>query len=175
MIFYFIYASSFFFSTFDYQFCLPHAEIKDESKELEASFCRDFACCGLVLNDLHDLLQHYEECHVRVEEEEDFFNSSSSSEEEDDLSQWSPSSPFDNIMKKKPFSTEFEQEEQVVVGKKRNASTALDLLTQSAVKKLALVNGQDLPSPILTDEEFLAQAGALLASANNSKVFFFFF
>ncbi|KAJ1831403.1 Transcriptional regulator of ribosomal biogenesis proteins, partial [Coemansia sp. RSA 2703] len=39
-------------------------------RDLEASFCRDFSCCGLILNDLHDLLQHYEECHVRFEEDE---------------------------------------------------------------------------------------------------------
>ncbi|KAJ1936056.1 Transcriptional regulator of ribosomal biogenesis proteins, partial [Kickxella alabastrina] len=39
-------------------------------RDLEASFCRDFSCCGLILNDLHDLLQHYEECHVRFEDDE---------------------------------------------------------------------------------------------------------
>ncbi|KAJ2798216.1 Transcriptional regulator of ribosomal biogenesis proteins [Coemansia guatemalensis] len=39
-------------------------------RDLEASFCRDFSCCGLILSDLHDLLQHYEECHVRFEEDE---------------------------------------------------------------------------------------------------------
>ncbi|KAJ2337206.1 Transcriptional regulator of ribosomal biogenesis proteins, partial [Coemansia sp. RSA 2673] len=39
-------------------------------RELEASFCRDFSCCGLILNDLHDLLQHYEECHVRFEDDD---------------------------------------------------------------------------------------------------------
>ncbi|KAJ2548654.1 Transcriptional regulator of ribosomal biogenesis proteins, partial [Coemansia sp. RSA 1933] len=39
-------------------------------RDLEESFCRDFSCCGLILNDLHDLLQHYEECHVRFEDDE---------------------------------------------------------------------------------------------------------
>ncbi|KAJ1799527.1 Transcriptional regulator of ribosomal biogenesis proteins, partial [Coemansia sp. RSA 2598] len=39
-------------------------------RDLEASFCRDFSCCGLILNDLHDLLQHYEESHVRFEDDE---------------------------------------------------------------------------------------------------------
>jgi len=38
--------------------------------DLEANFCRDFSCCGLLLRDLHDLLQHYEECHVRFEEDD---------------------------------------------------------------------------------------------------------
>lgn len=34
---------------------------------LEDKFCKDFACCGVTLENLHDLLQHFEECHVRVE------------------------------------------------------------------------------------------------------------
>ena len=51
----------------------------------------------------------------------------------------------------------------------------MDLLTQSAAKKLALAaGGGDLPTPILTDEDFLAQAGALLASANNSTYLFIY-
>ncbi|KAF9541218.1 hypothetical protein EC957_003294 [Mortierella hygrophila] len=43
----------------------------NHARELETAFCRDFYCCGLTLLDLHDLLQHYEECHVRFEEDED--------------------------------------------------------------------------------------------------------
>lgn len=60
-------------STYDFLLCKPQTDVKDtfESRELEASYCRDFACCGLILNDLHDLLQHYEECHVHLEEEEE--------------------------------------------------------------------------------------------------------
>ena len=34
---------------------------------LEDKFCKDFSCCGATLENLHDLLQHFEECHVRVE------------------------------------------------------------------------------------------------------------
>lgn len=40
--------------------CLPR---------LEANFCKDFSCCGLVLDDLHDLLQHYEDHHVKIEDD----------------------------------------------------------------------------------------------------------
>ncbi|KAL1918867.1 uncharacterized protein VTP21DRAFT_2889 [Calcarisporiella thermophila] len=40
-----------------------HAEDVCDSRDLESSFCRNFHCCGLTLNDLHDLLFHYEECH----------------------------------------------------------------------------------------------------------------
>lgn len=47
-------------------------EAGDALHQVQNSFCRNFSCCGLVLNDLHDLLQHYEECHVRVVEEDGF-------------------------------------------------------------------------------------------------------
>lgn len=44
---------------------------------LEDKFCKNFSCCGLELDDLHDLLQHFEECHgdVRLDsdEEEELF------------------------------------------------------------------------------------------------------
>ncbi|KAF9875912.1 hypothetical protein CkaCkLH20_06844 [Colletotrichum karsti] len=33
--------------------------------KLEASFMKDFTCCGLNLPNLHDLLQHYEEAHTQ--------------------------------------------------------------------------------------------------------------
>ncbi|KAJ1564674.1 hypothetical protein HK405_014257, partial [Cladochytrium tenue] len=36
---------------------------------LEDKFCKDFSCCGLSLENLHELLQHFEECHVHVESE----------------------------------------------------------------------------------------------------------
>lgn len=41
------------------------------SVRLESTFCRNFTCCGRELDDLHDLLQHYEECHVRFEDEDE--------------------------------------------------------------------------------------------------------
>ncbi|PKI82967.1 hypothetical protein MVES_002815 [Malassezia vespertilionis] len=41
------------------------------SVRLESTFCRNFFCCGRGLDDLHDLLQHYEECHVRFEDEDE--------------------------------------------------------------------------------------------------------
>ncbi|RKP06243.1 hypothetical protein THASP1DRAFT_31937 [Thamnocephalis sphaerospora] len=65
-------------SLFDYYDLSPaFADSSESSSEddyyphdLEANFCRDFSCCGLILRDLHDLLQHYEECHVRFEEDD---------------------------------------------------------------------------------------------------------
>jgi len=44
-------------------------------QDIEANFCKDFSCCGIVLKDLHELLQHFEDAH-RME---------SDMEEEDDL------------------------------------------------------------------------------------------
>ncbi|CEP08592.1 hypothetical protein [Parasitella parasitica] len=206
------------FDAYDFQLCQPQNDIKGafESRELEATFCRDFACCGLVLDDLHDLLQHYEECHVRLDEDEE----SSFYDETEALcsNSWSAiSSPtFEqqevennqmSTLKKKaaaylsdlynstasssmitpPISpsiasiAEEEIEEPTTPvttkksnGKKRtfgqmNTPNAFDLLTQSAAKKIALASGNgDIPSPLLTDEDFLAQAGALLASANSN-------
>jgi hypothetical protein len=212
-----------FISTYDFQLCVPQDDIKDsfESKDLEASFCRDFACCGLVLDDLHDLLQHYEECHVRLEDDENsLFDdedetswsastspslSFSSFDNESACSSSSPNSPIlaedsnsMDALKKRAAAylsdlynatssstctsiNGDEDDSQSVVeetikksfGKKRSynqysagSPSALDLLTQSAAKKLALASG-DIPTPMMSDEDFLAQAGALLASANS--------
>ncbi|KAG0368382.1 hypothetical protein BGZ54_002048 [Gamsiella multidivaricata] len=75
------------------------------ARDFESAFCRDFYCCGLRLYDLHDLLQHYEECHVRFEDEknegsEDDSDDEMAGNESDELEEdsWSdedsgPSSP----------------------------------------------------------------------------------
>ncbi|KAJ3094935.1 hypothetical protein HDU97_007431 [Phlyctochytrium planicorne] len=36
---------------------------------LEDKFCKDFKCCGISLENLHDLLHHFEESHVKVDSE----------------------------------------------------------------------------------------------------------
>ncbi|KAI9478856.1 MAG: hypothetical protein EXX96DRAFT_609291 [Benjaminiella poitrasii] len=36
----------------------------DHQQRLEKEFCRDFFCCGLLLGNLHELLEHYEEFHL---------------------------------------------------------------------------------------------------------------
>lgn len=40
-----------------------------EPTQVERDLCSDFVCCGNTLPDLHALLQHYEEMHVRIEDE----------------------------------------------------------------------------------------------------------
>ncbi|BFZ58745.1 Transcriptional regulator of ribosomal bioproteinsis proteins [Savitreella phatthalungensis] len=54
-----------------------HTAMADvDAPSLEVDFCKDFSCCGLVLDDLHDLLQHYEEQHVRADDDASSFGSS---------------------------------------------------------------------------------------------------
>jgi len=48
----------------------PHRPSLVDIRDLEHHFCKDFTCCDQTLGDLHDLLEHYEECHVRLEEED---------------------------------------------------------------------------------------------------------
>ncbi|EPZ32555.1 hypothetical protein ROZALSC1DRAFT_27607 [Rozella allomycis CSF55] len=40
------------------------------SPKMEETFCNNFVCCGQSLPSFHDLLKHYEESHVRIEEDE---------------------------------------------------------------------------------------------------------
>jgi hypothetical protein len=231
---------------YDFQQCKPQGNIDTtlESRKLEADYCRDFSCCGLVLNDLHDLLQHYEESHVQDEEDElysqgddtgvdhhswpstssllvnqegatttrskvasylsDMYNdgvgmdSSSALYDSDPLSPVTSgfSSDAEYSMPPTPsYATssypntlmngslegdtdEYDDDDSEstdlanrICGKKRtfqqaSSSNAMDLLTLSAAKKLALAAPESFNC--LTDEEFLAHAGVLLASANTS-------
>lgn len=50
----------------------PPAGPREES-EVEQNFCSDFVCCGVMLPDLHALLQHYEESHVKMEDVDDVY------------------------------------------------------------------------------------------------------
>lgn len=42
----------------------------EDRPKLEAQFFRNFSCCGLDLQDLHGLLEHFEECHVAFDDRE---------------------------------------------------------------------------------------------------------
>lgn len=66
---------------FQYSNMSPLKEIGSPTTNLamlEDKFCKDFNCCGLQLNDMHELLQHFEECHVVVEDDDNM-------DEDDDL------------------------------------------------------------------------------------------
>ncbi|KAI3652521.1 hypothetical protein MP228_001946 [Amoeboaphelidium protococcarum] len=53
---------------------LAHDNSYADVQRLEDEFCKDFTCCGRVLADMHELLQHYEEHHVLIEDSD--YNSS---------------------------------------------------------------------------------------------------
>ncbi|PWN31823.1 uncharacterized protein FA14DRAFT_192877 [Meira miltonrushii] len=38
--------------------------------KIDNTFCSNFKCCGQALENLHDLLQHYEEAHVKFEDDD---------------------------------------------------------------------------------------------------------
>ncbi|KAI8338687.1 hypothetical protein BC941DRAFT_423588 [Chlamydoabsidia padenii] len=213
------------FDVYDFQQCKPQNNIDTtlESRQLEADYCRDFSCCGLVLNDLHDLLQHYEESHVQGEED-DLYSQDDTNDAEHDgwlvngSTMTRPKATclfdmddgqMDSIYDSEPLSphtsgfssdgeysmpptpsysclmnggeydnlTDDDEDDTGSIrmcGKKRTfqqASTnnAMDLLTLSAAKKLALAAPESFN--YLTDEEFLAHAGVLLASANTSYLY----
>ncbi|CDR49225.1 hypothetical protein NBRC10512_003286 [Rhodotorula toruloides] len=42
----------------------------EERPKIEAQFFKNFTCCGLDLQDLHGLLEHFEECHVAFDDDE---------------------------------------------------------------------------------------------------------
>ncbi len=50
-------------SPFTYQ--SPSYHSSSYLPKLEANFMKDFSCCAITLPSLHDLLQHYEECHAQ--------------------------------------------------------------------------------------------------------------
>jgi hypothetical protein len=200
--------------------CVPQNDLRDtlDSQKLEATFCRDFECCGLVLSDLHDLLQHYEEYHVCLEEDnETLFESESGN-------MWSPAHSFSSTSNESlpnnhglnedtsPYG--FETQENNLdfyltdldngycvtptkylpiinessieyddhtsknkILKKRSYNkhvgstpNALDLLAQSAAKKLALTYSMGGDCDLaLTDKDFIAQAAQLLATISTGK------
>ncbi|GAA5964262.1 hypothetical protein JCM21900_001806 [Sporobolomyces salmonicolor] len=41
----------------------------EERPRIEAQFFKNFTCCGLDLQDLHGLLEHFEECHVAFDDD----------------------------------------------------------------------------------------------------------
>ncbi|KAL8738262.1 MAG: hypothetical protein Q9190_008028, partial [Brigantiaea leucoxantha] len=49
-------------SPFPYQ--SPSFHSSSYLPKMEAQFMKDFYCCGMILPSLHELLQHYEECHA---------------------------------------------------------------------------------------------------------------
>jgi len=49
-----------------YNFQSPSFHSSSYLPKMEANFMRDYVCCGITLDSLHELLQHYEEAHAGV-------------------------------------------------------------------------------------------------------------
>ncbi|KAJ3286504.1 hypothetical protein HK104_008996 [Borealophlyctis nickersoniae] len=88
---------------------------------LEDKFCKDFSCCGTNLENLHELLQHFEECHVRIEsdieDDEDLpFEFESMDEDADMSDDNSPSAPanFNDIFLKSQLQSLSSNQPQAV-------------------------------------------------------------
>ncbi|GAM91590.1 hypothetical protein ANO11243_096420 [Dothideomycetidae sp. 11243] len=52
--------------TSPYNFQSPSFHSSSYLPKMEANFMRDYVCCGITLDSLHELLQHYEEAHAGV-------------------------------------------------------------------------------------------------------------
>ncbi|KAJ2958084.1 hypothetical protein NQZ79_g6327 [Umbelopsis isabellina] len=174
----------------------PSVSVRDEgldsfhSQDLETAFCRNFSCCGLVLRDLHDLLQHYEECHVRLEDDDStlysdtWSNSDSSAPNSPQIA--SRSLSVDAIKKRDAedmlsdddlaaFDTSVLRNNSPEIGASQHTIDLFDEQSPSKKLKLSLAattttpppTFSDVPVAALSDEDFLAQANALFASAAN--------
>ncbi|CAM0138686.1 unnamed protein product [Umbelopsis sp. WA50703] len=154
------------------------------SQDLETAFCRNFSCCGLILRDLHDLLQHYEECHVRLEDEDSTLYSdtwSNSDSSAPNSPQMASRSVSVDAIKKRDAEDMLSDDELAAFDTSVLRSSSpevnqhtIDLFEHSPSKKLKLSLAappptfSDVPAAVaLSDEDFLAQANALFASAAN--------
>ncbi|KAI9303771.1 hypothetical protein BJ944DRAFT_250414 [Cunninghamella echinulata] len=64
---------------------------------LETVFCNDFICCEQYWTDLHELLQHCEECHCKAPSlDDDDYDDMLSEIDEDDLDILTPTSPLNS-------------------------------------------------------------------------------
>lgn len=64
--------SEFMSNIVSHQFSKPLSdEMNDTTMSLAESFCKNFQCCGMSLQTMHDLLEHYETQHVRIEDDDD--------------------------------------------------------------------------------------------------------
>ncbi|KAF9902554.1 hypothetical protein EC991_004806 [Linnemannia zychae] len=107
-------------------------------RDLEANYCKNFSCCGLTLGDLHALLQHYEEAHVRFEEDdfEDDFEDMLGFTDDDGWSTHSestPSSPQMDSMSRSSSST--------AAAKAAAAATVAALTSSLVAQKPGVITG----------------------------------
>ncbi|KAG0089540.1 hypothetical protein BGZ92_004603 [Podila epicladia] len=157
------------------------------AREFETAFCRDFSCCGLRLVDMHHLLQHYEECHVRFEDDvDDMFDDSEFFDEDG----WSDSdtacpSPFPASSSSSPSELAAGQRSGLVSGSGSTpnmsafSSPSLTSATAAATQLSARANQNSFfsspyadqttrPSPFLLFHPSSSNDDLSLTSFNNS-------
>ncbi|ORZ25927.1 hypothetical protein BCR42DRAFT_401225 [Absidia repens] len=125
------------FDAYDFQLCQPQTDFKDgfESRDLEASYCRDFSCCGLILNDLHDLLQHYEECHVPLDESSELYGDDDDNdiELEGSIESKFSNTPLDDQLHQQHGNNDYDDDKELV-----SFASSQDLDISHLKKKAAL-------------------------------------
>ncbi|KAG2178468.1 hypothetical protein INT44_001620 [Umbelopsis vinacea] len=148
------------------------------SQDLETTFCRNFSCCGLVLQDLHDLLQHYEESHVRFEDDDSSALYSDSWSNSDSSA---PNSPqllsrqlsMEAVRKRDADDLTSDDDDMAAFDTSvlRNNDEVVAEFSPSKKLKLSIPTSSfaDVPTVALSNEDFLAQANALFASAANQS------
>ncbi|KAL1923018.1 uncharacterized protein VTP21DRAFT_9394 [Calcarisporiella thermophila] len=116
--------------------------------DLEAAFFRDsFSCCGKRLGDLHDLLNHHEECHFN--EFEDDYEEEEAEEEEE-------------LMTRRHRPSISEERVASIVGRKRANSQAYD----GPVSKRMLLS--ELGPSAVSDENLASAVSMLVASMGDA-------
>ncbi|KAG0289917.1 hypothetical protein BGZ96_006604 [Linnemannia gamsii] len=142
-------------------------------RDLEANYCKNFSCCGLTLGDLHALLQHYEEAHVRFEEDdfEDDFEDMLGFTDDDGWSTHSdhstPSSPQMESSRSNSSSTTSQQ------AKAAAAATVAALTAATLTQKPSLLlankksNGVSLSDIYSEDSTFMIPDEAVSAFPNS--------
>ncbi|KAI9333673.1 hypothetical protein BDR26DRAFT_599771 [Obelidium mucronatum] len=80
---------------------------------LSDQFCKDFVCCGLNMDNLHDLLQHFEEYHVSVNDDADSDSDDNFSDHNSEVRQsGGPSSIWNSYGRSRNFGGSFDEKER---------------------------------------------------------------
>ncbi|KAF8942549.1 hypothetical protein BGZ47_006367 [Haplosporangium gracile] len=139
-------------------------------RDLEANYCKNFSCCGLTLNDLHALLQHYEEAHVRFEEDdfEDEFEDLLGFTDDDGWSTHSESTPSSPQMMDRSYqsnTTTSAASAKAAAAATVAALTAATLTQKPAANKKS--NGVSLSDIYSEDSTFMSPDEAVSAFPNS--------
>ncbi|KAF9930955.1 hypothetical protein FBU30_011064 [Linnemannia zychae] len=141
-------------------------------RDLESSYCKNFSCCGLTLYDLHALLQHYEEAHVRFEEddfEDDFEDMLGLMTDDDGWSTRSESTPSSPQMGSESRQYQLHGSSTTSAAAKAAAAATVAALTTSTLtqKPGRKANGVSLSDIYSEDSIFMIPDEAVSAFPNS--------